>query len=74
MLIAETWLDHLARELRLPPNAIREKNMYRAEGDRTHFNQPLPDCQIRNVWAQLLATADYESMSHLTLARTRTHI
>jgi len=46
MMVAEMWVDHIARTLGRPPEAIRELNFYR-EGDTTHFGQVLEGCQAR---------------------------
>ncbi|CAM9251540.1 unnamed protein product [Phaeothamnion confervicola] len=40
MLICEAALDHLAAELGMPLEALRNRNMY-VEGDLTHFGMPI---------------------------------
>jgi hypothetical protein len=45
-MVAEMWVDHIARTLGRPPEAVRELNFYR-EGDTTHFGQVLEGCQAR---------------------------
>ena len=59
LFFAEVWITDVAHVCNLPPNAVREKNFYK-EGDSTHFNQKLDDCQLQNVWAQIHERADYE--------------
>ena len=44
MIVAEMWMDHMARVLGKPVEALRELNMYQ-EGDRTHFGQLLNSSQ-----------------------------
>lgn len=46
MMIAETYMDHLARTLGMPPVAFRELNLYK-EGESTHFGQILEGTQVR---------------------------
>ena len=46
MIVAEMWMDHLARELGKPVEALRELNMYH-EGDLTHFGQLLNSSQVQ---------------------------
>lgn len=48
MIIAETYMDHIARALGKPPAAVRALNMYK-EGDRTHFGQVLEGCQVTDA-------------------------
>ena len=45
MIVAEMWVDHMARTLGQPPEAVRARNFYR-EGDTTHFGQVLEGCQV----------------------------
>ncbi|KAK3744401.1 hypothetical protein QZH41_012163 [Actinostola sp. cb2023] len=39
---------------------IREINFYK-EGNKTHFNQVLQDCNIERVWHEMLQKSDYEN-------------
>ena len=48
MIVAEMWVDHMARTLGQPPEAVRALNFYR-EGDTTHFGQVLEGCQVGAV-------------------------
>ena len=52
-MIAETYMDHVARALGMPPAAVKELNLYK-EGDRTHFGQVLEGCQVTASIACLL--------------------
>lgn len=47
-MIAETYMDHVARAVGKPPAAVRELNLYK-EGEKTHFGQVLEGCQVRPV-------------------------
>ncbi len=46
MMIAEMYIDHLARALGKPVAELQALNFYR-EGQATHFGQPLVGCQVR---------------------------
>ena len=46
MMIAETYMDHLARAAGKPLAELQALNFYR-EGQATHFGQPLLGCQAR---------------------------
>jgi xanthine dehydrogenase molybdopterin binding subunit/xanthine dehydrogenase small subunit len=61
MVVIEEILDRIARRLRLPPEIVRERNLYRGTGDSntTHYGQPLEDERIRSIWAVLLETSKF---------------
>lgn len=58
MFIAETWIEHIAKSLDVPAKQVREKNMYN-EGETTHFNQPLIQCNIKRCWEECIERSDY---------------
>lgn len=45
MIIAEMWLDQVARTVNKPIEAVRELNLYK-EGDITHYTQVLTSSQV----------------------------
>ncbi len=55
MLVVEDVLDHVARTLGLRPEDVRERNLYRGEGDSrtTHYGQLLEDDRIERLWRGL---------------------
>ena len=59
MMIAETYMDHVARAVGKPPAAVRELNMYK-EGDRTHFGQLLEGCQVRGLFGALKRLTEHD--------------
>jgi xanthine dehydrogenase/oxidase len=61
MMVAETWIDHVARTLRLAPETVRARNLYKA-GDFTHFRQRLDDnvC-IGSMYETLRKSADFDA-------------
>eukprot|EP00051_Salpingoeca_urceolata_P010028 m.122205 g.122205 ORF g.122205 m.122205 type:complete len:1330 (+) comp16553_c0_seq4:198-4187(+) len=58
MIIAESWMDHVARVCNIRPERLRELNFY-SEGEKTHFGQPLVDCQIQAVWQEAKRTSKF---------------
>ena len=64
MMVAETWIEHVAAACRKPAEEIRRINMYN-EGDRAHFGQKLENCHIRRIWSQVeLDTTESESCQY----------
>lgn len=51
-MVAEMWIDHVARSVGKPAQEVRELNMYH-EGDVTHFGQALEHCRVRTCWEQV---------------------
>jgi xanthine dehydrogenase molybdopterin binding subunit/xanthine dehydrogenase small subunit len=59
MLIIEEILDRVARQLGLPPEVVRERNLYHGTGETntTHYGQPIEDNRIQQVWHELKDSA-----------------
>jgi xanthine dehydrogenase molybdopterin-binding subunit B len=60
MLIIEEILDRIARETGLPPEVVRERNLYHGSGETntTHYGQEIEDNRIQQVWHDLKNSAD----------------
>ncbi len=59
MLVIEEILDQAARRLGLPPEVVRERNLYR-EGDTTHYGQPVKDAgRIELIWRRLKESSGF---------------
>jgi len=58
LYFAEVWMSDVARVCGLGQDVVRELNFY-TEGQTTHFNQELEDCQIQSVWGQLKERSDF---------------
>src|SRR6185436_7290352 len=52
MLVIEEILDRVARRLGLPPELIRQRNLYHGAGDTntTHYGQEIEDNRIQTIW------------------------
>ncbi len=61
MLVIEEIMDRVARELGLPGETVRERNLYHGEGETntTHYGQPVGDNRIRALWENGLADSDF---------------
>ncbi|MDB6058969.1 MAG: xanthine dehydrogenase, partial [Verrucomicrobiales bacterium] len=61
MLVIEEIIDRVARKLNLPPETVRERNLYRGKGETntTHYGQEIEDNRIQTVWHELKQTSDF---------------
>lgn len=61
MVVIEEILDRVARQLKLPPEVVRERNFYHGNGETntTHYGQELGDNRIQRIWDQLKAESDF---------------
>jgi xanthine dehydrogenase molybdopterin binding subunit/xanthine dehydrogenase small subunit len=61
MVVIEEILDRIARRLRLPPEQVRERNLYRGSGDSntTHYGQSVDSERMHAIWSRLLTTARF---------------
>ena len=62
MLVIEEILDRVARRLGLPPEVVRECNLYRGTGETntTHYGQLIEDNRIQTIWRDLKESAELE--------------
>jgi xanthine dehydrogenase molybdopterin binding subunit/xanthine dehydrogenase small subunit len=63
MLVIEEILDRIARSLDLPPEVVRERNLYRGKGqtNTTHYGQEIEDNRIQNIWQTLKKSSAFAS-------------
>lgn len=62
MLVIEEILDRVARRLRLAPEIVRERNLYRGTDatNTTHYGQLIEDNRIQTIWHELKKSAELE--------------
>src|SRR5207253_4303417 len=62
MLAIEEILDRIARQLALPPELVRERNLYRGKGETntTHYGQEIEDNRIQTIWRELKKSSGVE--------------
>jgi len=58
-MIAETYINHLAKALRIHPNELRARNFY-ANGQTTHYTQVIEDYTVPRLWSQMLEISQFE--------------
>ena len=61
MVVIEEILDRIARRLGLPPEVVRERNLYHGKGETntTHYGQEIGDNRIQTIWRQLKQSSDF---------------
>jgi xanthine dehydrogenase molybdopterin binding subunit/xanthine dehydrogenase small subunit len=59
MLVIEEIIDRIARRLGLPPEKVRERNLYRGTGKTrtTHYGQLIDDNRLQTIWHGLLKSS-----------------
>ncbi|MFP2911397.1 xanthine dehydrogenase molybdopterin binding subunit, partial [Pyxidicoccus sp. 3LFB2] len=61
MLVSEEILSRVARAVGLPPEEVRERNLYAGSGETntTHYGQELEDERMPRLWHELKASSDF---------------
>lgn len=75
MAMIEEVMDRVARAVGLPPEVVRERNLYQGEGAgmTTHYGQLIEDHRIERVWRELLASSDFRERRRAVAAWNREH-
>ncbi|XP_070199819.1 xanthine dehydrogenase/oxidase-like [Littorina saxatilis] len=60
MVVAETWINHVASFLKMAPEKVREINFYK-EGDLTHYNQKLDHVTLQGCWEECMERSDFST-------------
>jgi xanthine dehydrogenase molybdopterin binding subunit/xanthine dehydrogenase small subunit len=63
MVIIEEIINRVARHASLPPETVRERNLYHGSGETntTHYGQPVGDNRIGIIWRELMESSDWKS-------------
>ncbi len=63
MFVIEEIMDRIARRTGLAPELVRERNLYRGQGETntTHYGQEIEDNRIQRIWAELKASSEIDS-------------
>ncbi|MFI5335745.1 MAG: molybdopterin cofactor-binding domain-containing protein [Opitutales bacterium] len=61
IMVIEEIMDRVARRLGLPPEVVREGNLYHGTGEtnRTHYHEDIGDNRLQVIWRQVLDSADF---------------
>ena len=61
MLVIEEIMDRVARRLGLPPEVVRERNLYHGSGETntTHYGADLGNHHLPAIWWQTFARSDF---------------
>ncbi|KAK7462498.1 hypothetical protein BaRGS_00038467, partial [Batillaria attramentaria] len=59
MVVAETWIAHVAAALSMAPEKVREINFYK-EGEKTHFNQEVEGDNLKRCWDECLERSQFQ--------------
>ena len=61
IVVMEEMLDRIARRVDLPPEVVRERNLYRGRGqtNTTHYGQEIGDNRLQAIWRQLKRSSDF---------------
>src|SRR5262249_44505139 len=75
MLVIEEIMDRIARKLGLPPEEVREKNLYRGGGltNTTHYGQTIGDNRIQTLWHELKISSALEKRREEIVAWNARH-
>jgi len=75
MLVMEEIVDRIARRLGLPPEVVRDRNLYRGTGETntTHFLQDIGDNRLRTVWNQVQEQAGFAARRAAVDAWNKAH-
>ncbi len=75
IMVIEEILDRVARRLGLPPEVVRERNLYHGTGEtnRTHYLEDIGDNRIQEIWRQVMASAKFAGRRAEIAAWNRTH-
>ncbi len=76
MLIMEEIIDRVARHLGLPPEAVRERNLYHGSGETntTHYGQEIGDNRLQHIWHTLMESSDFAARREEVRAWNDAHI
>ncbi len=61
MIVIEEIIDRVARATGLAPELVRQRNLYRGQGETntTHYGQEIEDNRIQRIWSELLDSSDF---------------
>jgi xanthine dehydrogenase molybdopterin-binding subunit B len=75
IFVIEEIMDRIARTLGLPPELVRERNLYHGSGDAntTHYGQEIEDNRLQKLWRQVQEQASFAARRGEIEAWNRAH-
>ncbi|MBI2517178.1 MAG: xanthine dehydrogenase small subunit [Opitutae bacterium] len=75
IMVIEEIMDRVARRLGLPPEVVRERNLYHGTGEtnRTHYLEDIGDNRIPDIWRRVLDAAKFTERKAAVAAWNRSH-
>jgi xanthine dehydrogenase molybdopterin-binding subunit B len=75
MVVIEEIIDRIARRTGLPPEVVRERNLYHGSGETntTHYGQPVGDNRIQIIWRELKESSGLERRRQEIAAWNQAH-
>jgi xanthine dehydrogenase small subunit len=75
MLVIEEIMDRVARTLGLPPEIVRERNLYHGHGETntTHYGADVGDNRIPKIWRLVQERAEFPARRAAVAEWNRTH-
>jgi len=75
MLVIEEILDRVARQLKLAPEIVRERNLYRGEGpsNTTHYGVEIGEHRVAEVWKMAMEKSDFAARRRAADVWNRDH-
>jgi xanthine dehydrogenase molybdopterin binding subunit len=75
MLVIEEIIDRVARRLGLPPETVRERNLYHGSGETntTHYQEEIADDRLQQCWKGVLSQAGFAGRRQEIAAWNRAH-
>lgn len=73
MLVIEEIMDRIARTLGLPPEVVRERNLYHGQGEtnRTHYAEDIKDNPLGPMWREALEWSQFARRRQAIAAANR---
>jgi xanthine dehydrogenase molybdopterin binding subunit/xanthine dehydrogenase small subunit len=75
MLVIEEVMDRVARELGLPPEVVRERNLYHGTGEMntTHYKEDIGDSRLEVMWRTALEQSRFSERRATVAAWNGSH-
>jgi xanthine dehydrogenase molybdopterin binding subunit/xanthine dehydrogenase small subunit len=75
MLVIEEIMDRVARAVKLPPEVVRERNLYHGSGETnsTHYLEDVGDNRLQKLWSEALSQSEFSARRRAVTTWNETH-